>query len=594
MSDKSAPETAANFEAEIDSQTTTRRDPPARPQFSPFSLEFDDDKGELWGVAHERPTMEQCAEEGSPFRFSDVEKAVNGVTMPKVQMEIQRLAYDKLFYPRNSVDAFVRKVKKDFPGRYLLGQRKDATIKITVSNDRLSARAQTTQAWGGSPLSNEEINQAKNKAKITEECLIESAFEKLRNSSIALDIVVAEAIPAIDGEPASLKVLVDSKKDVERDVDSLEAIDLHEVYDYTMVEEGDELVRKIPPTEGTPGVNVLGKIIKPKKGRDLKLPKKSDGVDFHPDDKNVLIAAIKGHPVVSTGQAKVDPVLTIKSVDLSSGNIDYNGTVIITGNVRSGFEVKAEGDIFVKGFVNRSQLIAGGSIFISGGVQGGGDDDDIDPKISATGNIEAKFINQATVNCIGELLVKEYLLNCETQALKRIAIGEQSGRGAIIGGHTKCSGSLFAKKVGSDAYVQTVIELGTSSAAQKELEKTILKRTRRETEQNQLESILLKIRHTDSPTAIGQVTLDKARKIEATLNSIKEIISNYDRHIESLQAVVSDADELYIDVRNTLFPGTSLQINDVSKEVDKEYKNTRVERENQMLVFNPIPNAKAK
>ncbi|WP_158224719.1 DUF342 domain-containing protein [Agaribacterium haliotis] len=565
-----------------------RRDPPERPQFIPYRFEFDEDKGLLWGHAEEKPTLEQCNEEGSPYQFTEVERNINRVTLPKLQMELEQLGWGELFYPRNSLDSFVRKVKQNFPGRYQLAERKHAGLKITVSNDRKSARAQTTQAWGGMAISDEAIALAVDKARLDERCTIPSALAKLRNCKIAIDVIVAEAKPAVDGDDALIKINVNSKKTVDRDVDSLEAIDMHEVFDYTVVDEGEVLAEKIPASEGEPGLDVLGKAIKPKKGKDLKLPKKGDGVDYHPENKHVLIAKIKGHPVVSPSQAKVDPVLTLKSVDLSSGNIDYDGTVIVTGNVRSGFEVKATGDIFVKGFVNKSHLSAGGSIFISGGVQGDSGDNEHSSSFSAKGNIEAKFINQSKIHCVGELHVKEYLLGCDTLALSKISLGEKSGRGAIIGGVTKCNGPIYVKKLGSEAYISTKIELGTVSAAQKELEKTKLKRERRVAESQQLGQILEKYRQSDTPTLVGKLTVDKARKIEETFLAIQKIIEDYDAHIHALQALVPDADKLYIDVQHRIYPNVSICINDACQEIERELSKVRIEKSEQGLQFQAL------
>lgn len=557
-------------------------------RYIPYTLEFDEAKSTLWGVVPTRPTAQDCAKHDSPYRLSEVEREVTRVTLPKMQMDLKKLGYDEFFYPRNSLEAFIRNIKRNFPGRYQLAERRDATIKVTVSRDRLNARAQTSQPWGGAPINVEMVTDAIAKAKLDERCIIYSAVDKLAESRKALDLLIAEAHPAENGKDGELHLLVKSKKDVERNVESMDAIDLHEVYDYTVVDEGDELARRIPPTEGKPGLNVLGKVIKPKKGKTVKLPKKASGVDYHPENKDVLIAAIKGHPVASAGQVKVDPVFTVRDVDFKTGNIDYDGTVIITGNVRVGFEVKATGDIFVKGFVNKCKLISGGSIFLSGGVQGDSSNEEHTALIKANNNIEAKFINESKVNCLGELIVREYVLNCETTALKGVSLGEKAGKGALIGGVTRTNGAISLNTLGSEAYVTTEVELGTNSTAQVELEKLKLKKTRREKETEQLEGILEKLNQSEKPTEVGQVTLDKARKVEDTIISLKKIIEDYEAHINELQQLVPDADSLCISVKKSAFPNVQVCINDVGYELNREYKKVKIEKSGSDILFNAL------
>ena len=59
-------------------------------------------------------------------------------------------------------------------------------------------------------------------------------------------------------------------------------------------------------------------------------------------------------------------------VDYSTGNIQFNGNVVINGTVPDGFEVKAEGDIVVMKIAESARLEAGRDIIIKGGVQGKG------------------------------------------------------------------------------------------------------------------------------------------------------------------------------------------------------------------------------
>ena len=77
--------------------------------------------------------------------------------------------------------------------------------------------------------------------------------------------------------------------------------------------------------------------------------------------------------VTTTDREKINvfPVYEVNGdVDYNTGNIDFVGTIVIRGNVRSGFKVKADGDIRIIGSVEGAELEAAGSIEISAGIIG--------------------------------------------------------------------------------------------------------------------------------------------------------------------------------------------------------------------------------
>ena len=65
-----------------------------------------------------------------------------------------------------------------------------------------------------------------------------------------------------------------------------------------------------------------------------------------------IVATIPGRPVLEKGVVSVAPVLTIPGdVDADTGNIRFDGDVIIRGSVREGLKVVAGRDIIIGGVV---------------------------------------------------------------------------------------------------------------------------------------------------------------------------------------------------------------------------------------------------
>ena len=85
-------------------------------------------------------------------------------------------------------------------------------------------------------------------------------------------------------------------------------------------------------------------------------------------------------------------------VDNTTGDIEYEGNVIVHGNVRAGFTLKASGDITIMGVVEGANVDAGGNLTVNRGIQGMNK-----AQIHAGGDIVSKFVENATIVCGGNI-----------------------------------------------------------------------------------------------------------------------------------------------------------------------------------------------
>ena len=124
------------------------------------------------------------------------------------------------------------------------------------------------------------------------------------------------------------------------------------------VREGQRLVTLIPHTEGIPGKNVKGEEVPGKDGKKLALPK-GKNVNITEDGLG-LISTVDGEVKLLDGKVSVFSVYEVKKdVDNSTGNIRFNGKVVVMGNVLTGFIIEAEGDIEVYGVVEVHNKVKG-------------------------------------------------------------------------------------------------------------------------------------------------------------------------------------------------------------------------------------------
>ncbi len=217
------------------------------------------------------------------------------------------------------------------------------------------------------------------------------------------------------------------------------------------VAQDQTILSKKPATPGVPGSDVFGEEISCRDGVDIPFPSIAN-TSISEDGLNVL-SMVDGCAYKVGDNIVVVPSLEIKdNVDYSTGHVNAEVTVNISGDVLTGFNVQTSKDIHVKGTVEASRLEAKGSIFLPGGVQGKSE-----AVIKSGKHIEAKFINAAQVLAKGEILVHGSIIQSKLRAWRIEALEKDAD---IIGGVIESEEDVCADTFGSEIGVKTVIKLG--------------------------------------------------------------------------------------------------------------------------------------
>ena len=236
-------------------------------------------------------------------------------------------------------------------------------------------------------------------------------------------------------------------------------IDWYEQSDLISVAKDALIAEVLRPTEGRDGVNVFGEALEGKDGKPATL---NAGPNVRvSDDGARFSAAASGMLVIKGKSVRVDPVYKVKGdVDFETGNIDFDGQVVIGGNVLDLFRVNATGDISIKGCVEAATLESQGNITIKGGVSG--KDKCV---INLDGDLTAYYINSARVECKGDVLVTVEVLNSMVEVGGALTV-KQKG---LIGGRIIAAHKVECNALGSVAETPTEIVLGQDSTKESRL-----------------------------------------------------------------------------------------------------------------------------
>jgi len=264
------------------------------------------------------------------------------------------------------------------------------------------------------------------------------------------EIVVAKGEEAVPGVDAQIEYHFNTethRRPVHKDDGRVDYFNLSTI---SFCRKGDVLAHIIPEQPGVSGSDIYGKVLRPKdaKKETLKCGKNTE----LSEDKMTLIATADGHVSIANGKVVVANVYQVKSVDTSTGNIDFEGSVEVAGNVAANFEIKAGGNVVVNGYVESARIIAGGSIVIAKGMNGMGNG-----YLRAGGDVMVKFLENVRV-VAGGYLEADAILHCTVSAGSDVKVDGK--RGMIAGGYVQAANTVVAKTIGASMGTLTTVEVG--------------------------------------------------------------------------------------------------------------------------------------
>ncbi|RMF06378.1 MAG: DUF342 domain-containing protein [Candidatus Neomarinimicrobiota bacterium] len=357
-------------------------------------------------------------------------------------------------------------------------------------------------------------------------------------------------------------------------------IDFKRFHDFQEVQAGQKLLSVLPPED----IQDLGEqtrtILHYLSGRNTTVA----------EDGLTLYAAADGYVFIRQNQILVDNIYYVDGdVDYKTGNIKFDGVIIVEGDVRSGFRIDASDSIVVHGLVEAASLYSkSGDIQIQHGIMGKDR-----AKILAGGNIQCAFLQNAEMSARGDITIGRYAINSRIQAGGKIFVNTQEG--LIRGGKVLAEEGLYAKTVGNDRGTETEIGLTgfvhgsldtrrKSLVAEKEEHLRRLKSLEKQVEffdllQNRLQTL------TDQK-------LQEKRQVNAEIQSLQQKITTIDRDLSALD---SKGQSMYqkksICIEGTIYSGVTISMGTVREYIGSPLSGVRFYRAGNEIAMETLETA---
>ena len=393
------------------------------------------------------------------------------------------------------------------------------------------------------------------------------------------DILVAKGQEPVQGQDARIEYGFNTdmhRRPTQREDGS---VDYFHMTTINQCRKGDVLARIIPEQQGTEGHDIYGKPIKPREVR-REILKFGRNIELS-EDKRVLTSLVDGHVSLVDDKVFVNDVYIVEGVDVSTGNIDYEGSIQVDGNVAANYEVKAGGNIIINGLVEGARVIAGGNIIISKGMNGMQKG-----YLKAGGNILVKFLENARV-VAGGYIETEAIMHSKVSAGTEIRVGGR--KGVIVGGFVQSGVKVIAKTIGAGMGSATIVEVGVNplvktqfsrmQQAMEELTKTV----------NNAEVILNNFKEKlakGEPYSEGQ--LKYMRSVAKLVEDKGAELKSMQERMERFRAMMEVQKMAEVMANNEIHPGTTIIIGDASRTLQSSFQYCKFVREKGEITMKPL------
>lgn len=443
-------------------------------------------------------------------------------------------------------------------------------VSIDPNGERALARFYPPST-GGSLMTEDDIVSDLRLAGICHGIKKKAIQHFLTNRDYCRDYIIAKATMPVQGRDAKIEYFFDVNTTAKPMLKEDGSVDFHQLGLLKIVEEGEELACLTPADRGVPGISVTGSPLNQVKvknrhlrfGRNIRLS----------EDKCHIYSKVSGHVTLVDDMVMVSDVYHVPAdVDFSTGDIDFNGTVEVTGNVSTGFTIRADGDIVVNGVVEGATLISGGNIVLKRGMQG-----TERGLLEADGNITAKFLESCTVRCKGELKA-DAVMHSDVECRENIEV--LGKKGLITGGSIKTYGEIHATTLGSTMGIKTEIEVIS--------DQELIKRAKKLKEDIMLKEKTVRKIDKVAETVKNQLA-EKQEVLPEQLEYIKRAVKDKPRYLRDIREMKMEREKLLlrieknkhasVKVEDVVYSGVRVAVKDASRVVHDNVSHCRFVRD---------------
>lgn len=334
----------------------------------------------------------------------------------------------------------------------------DSCALVEVSSDKMSVNLTITPAAKNSK--NLVFTDIKDLLKVQKveyginESSIKQALADVLETKLKVKMaLIASGKPAINGENATIEYLFNTKGTLAPEQMEGGGVDFKNVSLIETVKDGQTIAKIVPAQKGVLGMDIFNKELPALDGKSITPPLGKNTL-LDSTDSNNIIAKTGGNIRLTAKLIEVSEGYAVDGdVDYHVGNINYNKSVLIAGDIKSGFTIDIGGDLEVGGLVEDAKINTKGHVLIKGGFVGSGAG-----IINSRGAINLNFVHNQLIKSGTDITVAREALHSTLMSRNRIMVLGKTM--SIVGGKVSARNEIIAHVVGNEQGTKTHLEVG--------------------------------------------------------------------------------------------------------------------------------------
>ena len=339
---------------------------------------------------------------------------------------------------------------------------------------------------------------------------------------------------------------------------------------------GDRILSMQKVTAGADGIDVFGNVLKASSARQEETPEHDDSISEETvKDEVCFTAKISGELMRTGAKFWISDKKEINGdIDDESGNIDFPGNLVLSGNVKSGHSVKASGTLLVNGNADASLIASGVSVTMTGGIRGDGRG-----TAWAKQEVHLNFAENACLLAGQDIAIDNYCFQCIVKTNGMLLM--KGTPGVLLGGSIRASKGVEVFELGSEKTIRTSISFGQNYLVSDQIEVC-------EREVDKLKAMVDKIDAEMKRTSTTDPRIHELRrkKLEMLKRNDKLTVRIFTLKEQFETHIIS-----HIKVEGTVYPGVILESHGRYYEVREQKKHVifTFDQRTGQITCSPIP-----
>jgi uncharacterized protein len=428
------------------------------------------------------------------------------------------------------------------------GARLSSKIAVSVSEDEMHAWVEIdAPKKGAAPPTPEDVVKTLEESSVTYGVDVSAIESLLGRKRYGDAVLVASGKPVVHARSAEVAYHFNTIRGKPYLAMEFGRINLKELNFIENKEEGDLLADLLPPLLPEDGRTVRNTLVPAETSREQVELRPGRGTRLS-SDRRKLFAAESGNVRLIHGAVVVEPVVTLENVNYETGNIHFDGSVVVEKEIADGFVIEAGGDVQVGRGVGRATIKARGNVLLKTGINGNDAG-----RIECGGNLFAKYIESSDVRCEGHVFVEEAIMHSQVSAGLNCVLNGR--RAEVIASDLVVGGSLWCKKLGSIYEAPTHVFIGirpdrleSYRGARKAFEAN-------QEEQSMLEEKLDQVRRAIEEGRRDEKMLRARETLKEALSALKEAEPQLHHEVSIQRDKLSAGRESMLVVEDTIYSG---------------------------------------